>query len=266
MGNTAAGQSIFSSIALALSFLVPAVVAAQRSGKPSPPSPLHGTNFIGAYIGGNLTAAAVDKGQIPAPNSSFSPSGPGGAGFEFGLTFSRLMPDLFVSTSTTAEFRLHYARLVGLSVADGTVSGYDESGSRRELSVSQSTTITTTIAGGELRFAFDTRPMAQATPTILLGITVGHIADMEYQTDYDPAGVVVNNSNGVPDGSVLPARRWFYSALHLGGGGRISLGDPATSPAIVPEVEFLVPLTSLSRFSNWLTFGIRGAIGLRWPL
>lgn len=258
------GRSIFSPIVFFL--LAHAVVMAQRPGKPTPPSPLHGYNFIGIYVGGNATASVVDEGQIPAPNSSFVPSGPSGVGFDFSLSFSRLMPALFLSTSTTAEFRLHYSRLIGTSRASGTVLTHDGAGGKNEVLVHQSTGITTTITGGELRLAFDTRPMAGATPTILVGATFGHIADIEYDTHYDPADVVRNNDNGVPEGSILPARRWFYSALHLGGGGRISLGDPATSPAIVPEIELIVPLTSLTRYSNWLPFGIRGGIGLRWPL
>lgn len=262
MGIAAVGRAVFAPVVLL--FCVWGVAAAQRPARASSPSPLRGSNFLGVHVGGNLTGSVVDDGQIPVPNGSFSPGGPGGAGFQFGLSFGRLMPDLFVSTATTAEFRLHYARLIGTSTASGLVRSPEGGGS--EVPVAQKTTVSTTIAGGELRLAFDTRPMAKATPTVLLGLAVGHIADMRYDTEYDPAGIVRINDNGVPEGSVLPARRWFYSALHLGGGARLSLGDPATSPAIVPEVEVIIPFTSLSRYANWLPFGIRGGIGLRWPL
>lgn len=246
--------------------LAQAAATAQSTRRGGSPSPLHGYDFIGFYAGGNVVASAVDDGLIPAANGSFMLSSPGGAGFEFGLSFGRLMPSLFVSMSTTAEFRLLYKRLIGTSTGTGIVARPDEDGRLIDVPVRQSTTVTTTIAGGQLLFSFDTRRMAQATPTVLLGATFGHITDVQYQTEYSPANAVANNTDGVPEGGIIPARRWFYAAAHIGAGARISLGDPATSPAIVPEIEAVIPLTSLARYNTWVPFGLRAGVELRWPL
>lgn len=260
MGSVVSGRSTL--LFLGLFCICSHIVVAQRSGRVDP---LRGTNFIQASVSGNLTLALTDPGLFPALNSSFSLSAPGGAGFGVGLSYARLMPDLFVSTATTAELRLFYTRLIETASGSGVVQSNGRTG-QGEVLVRQATTATATIVGVEPRFSFETRPMAKATPTILLGATLGHVTDMQFNTEYSPENVVPGSGDGLPEGGAVPDRRWFYAALHIGSGGRISLGDAADSPAIIPEVEVIIPLTSLARYSNWLPFGIRAGLGVRWPM
>ena len=247
-------------------FFLPCLITYNVQGQrqDSDTSPLDGSNFIGVYVGGALSVASIDEGIVPSPNNSFSLSAPSGSGLEVGVSFSRLMPALFLSTSTTAEARLFYSSQATTSSGFGVVHGIG--GSDQGRSVRQSTTSTITIAGLQSRLIFDTRKMAETTPTVSIGLTLGHIADIRYETEYTPPGIIENNENGLPSGSNATARRWFYAAAHIGGGGRISLGDPATSPAILPEAELIIPMTSFARTEQWIAFGIRAGIGLRWPL
>ena len=229
-------------------------------------SPLDGTGFLGAHVSFGGTLGVLDEGVIPGVNSSFDMGSPTGSGFEIGVSMSRLMPALFLSTSTTAEARLFYSRNVSSTSGFGNVSG--ASGSDKGLLVSQTTSAVTTITGVQGRLLFDTRKMQQLTPVVQIGVTLGHVLDIRYETEYRPAEQVniPDNGSGLPTGTVAPERRWFYAAAHIGGGGRFSLGDPATSPAIVPEVELVIPITSFARSSQWISFGVRAGVGLRWPL
>lgn len=229
-------------------------------------SPLDGTNFISVHGSVAGTLGVLDDGLIPGVNSSFDMGAPTGNGFEIGISMSRLMPILFLSTSTTAEARFFYSRNVSSTSGFGNVEG--SAGNDKGYLVSQVTSATTTIAGLQGRLIFDTQKMQQVTPVVQIGLTLGHILDIHYETEYKPAGAVniPDNGNGLPAGTAAPDRRWFYAAAHIGGGGRFSLGDPATSPAIVPEVELIIPVTSYARSAQWIMFGVRAGIGLRWPL
>ncbi len=227
-------------------------------------APLDGSNFIGGHFSGAFTIASIDEGLIPNPNNSFILSSPTGNGFEVGLSVSRLMPNLFLSTSTTAEARFFYSRQNSSSSGFGIVNGMN--GTDKGYTLEQSTSATITTVGLQSRLIFDTRNMEQITPTVSIGVTLGHITDILYETQYTPSGVLQNPDGGLPAGTSAPERRWFYAAAHIGGGGRISLGDPATSPAILPEIELTIPMTSFARSAQWIAFGVRAGIGLRWPL
>lgn len=250
-----------SSVILLLFFVVPHLLA-QKTQEHN--APLDGSTFIGGHFNGAFTIASIDEGVIPGSNGSFTLSSPTGNGFEVGLSVSRLMPNLFLSTSTTAEARFFYGRQSSSSSGFGVVSAMN--GTDKAYTVEQSTSATITTVGLQSRLIFDTRKMERTTPTVSIGVTLGHITDILYETQYTPSGVLQNPDGGLPAGTSAPERRWFYAAAHIGGGGRISLGDPATSPAILPELELIIPMTSFARSSQWIAFGLRAGIGLRWPL
>lgn len=228
--------------------------------------PLDGYNFLSVSGSFLPTVASIEDGVIPTPNDSFRFGTPSGAGYEFGISWSRLMPKLFVESSTTFDLRLSWLQMSQEFSARGTLEEIASNGERTEREVRQ-----TTVGRGDVialggRISFDTRQMGQLTPTIIVGGTIGHIVNIAYSTTFDPGANIPVSEFGLPLTGPTPDRRYLFGALHLGFGGRLNLGSPAHSVALVPEVELQIPVTSLLKEAEWIPFGLRIGLALRFPL
>ncbi|MCB0712912.1 MAG: hypothetical protein KDD67_11340 [Ignavibacteriae bacterium] len=262
MGRTEVFQSVLLSTVLfcALAF-VPLNAQDYSTMKP-----LDGYDFLS--VSGSLlpTVASIDPGVIPTPNESFRFGTPSGSGHELGISWSRLLPKLFVRSSTTFDLRLSWLRISQEFSARGRLEELGDNGKLIEREVRQ-----TTVGSGDVialggRFSFDTRQMKQMTPTIIVGGTVGHIVNIKYQTTFDSGANIPVSELGLPLTGPTPDRRYLFGALHLGFGGRFNFGVPSQSVALVPEVELQIPVTSLLKVADWIPFGIRFGLALRVPL
>ena len=201
-----------------LSFFL--VVPAQLFGQTSTvDSPLDGHNFVSLHGGVVPTVASLDDGVIPVPNETFTWNSPSGVGYEVGLSWSRFMPKLFVSTSTTFDLRLSWTRIQEDMSATGEIEGIVN---EEDPSLKQQTEAEIDMVTLGLRFAFDTNPMAQVSPTISLGGTFGQILGIDYKTTFDPAYQIPLSEFGLPTTGPTPNRRFFYGALHVGVGARLT--------------------------------------------
>ena len=229
-------------------------------------TPLDGFNSLSLTASFLPTVSSIDEEVIPVPNPTFAFSSPSGVGHEVGISWSRLMPKLFVSTSTTFDLRLSWIKLEQVLSASGLIEIKGNGGEPVLEPVQQQTTGVANIIALGARFAFDTQPMAQISPTITVGGSLGQIIGIDYETTFDPEGAAPVSEFGLPTTGPTPDRRFFYGALHLGVGGRFNLGNPEHSIALIPESELVIPLTSLLKDGFWIPLGVRLGLGIRLPL
>ncbi|MGE3800546.1 MAG: hypothetical protein AB7H80_05965 [Candidatus Kapaibacterium sp.] len=266
MSNNVSRTKVFQLVALSTVVFCLIAFAPLRGQDYSTMKPLDGYDFLS--VSGSLlpTVASIEGGVIPTPNDSYRFGTPSGPGHELGISWSRLLPKLFVKNSTTFDLRLSWLRMSQEFSARGSLEELTDNGKLIEREVRQ-----TTVGQGDVialggRFSFDTRQMKQITPTIIVGGTIGHIVNIRYQTTFDSGANIPVSEFGLPLTGPTPDRRYLFGALHLGFGGRFNFGVPSQSVALVPEVELQIPVTSLLKDADWIPFGLRFGLALRFPL
>ena len=237
-------------------------LAAQKG---PPPKPLDGHNFISVSAGLLPSFGILDERAIPKPNESFDSGVSFGVGHECGISWSRMMPQLFVSTSTTFDLRLSWMRFSQNITATGMVWGRDSFGDFVEKEVRQRTVGRVDVIGVGARLAFDRQLMGESATTITIGGTVGHILGIDYRTSFDPPEEIPLSEFGLPTTGPTPDRRYLFATLHLGMGGRFSLGPVERSVTIAPDVELQIPMSSFLKERYWLQIGLRLGFSVRFP-
>jgi hypothetical protein len=200
------------------------------------------------------------------PNG-YSVDDPAGFGYDVAVIWARQMPNLFLTRPsspaerddpsrsyrrfTTFEVRLSYSRLGG--------RGGIHDVARNAVGTS-SLDYRFDVVAIEPRLAFDFGPMSSpSSGRFTLGGVLGHIAAARFASAADITA---------PEASAPPEEfRDFYGAMLLGFGGRIGFGSNGhDAAALVPCVDLLIPLTSISIGSTWLPFSVRLGLGIQWPI
>ncbi|MEO5928418.1 MAG: hypothetical protein ABIR47_00665 [Candidatus Kapaibacterium sp.] len=244
-------------------------------------SVLAGVDRIGIYAGVNAGLQLIEAKVLPLPPGGSAPvNTPAGISGAFGIVYSRPMPNFFVTRLpavtdpgdtarlyrklTTFQVRLLYNRIYGSSEIAGE---YPRAGSDENVPVLQTVRSAIDIVAAEPALLFDLAPMGErASPMISLGVSLGHINAVGLNSELTPTGPGADTVMLKPDVTRhFTVTRTFYAALLLGGGGRINLGG-AGAPVLVPQLELMIPLTSIATEAGWLPLGIRLGLGFHYPL
>ncbi len=229
-------------------------------------TPLTGKDLIGAYGGGNAGFIGISEGLLSGLPPEYRVTDPGGIGHQYGVVYARQMPNLFVSRPPAAG-QVDPGRLYRkISTFELRVlhSRYEGSGRVRNISSPEaprrSLSYQVDLFHLEPRFSFDILPMGRgSSPRFNIGAAFGSIARAE---------IMMDRTATEPAVAIEQAEfRSFYSALVLGFGYRFNIGESGYgSSMIAPDVDIVIPFTSLSEYWNWLPFALRFGVTVGVPL
>lgn len=243
-------------------------VAQDRRGEAVPDkSTFAGYDMIALYGGGNGSLLSIRSGVLFWLPTEYRVNDPAGFGYDVAVAYVRQMPNLFVTTPssaaerddsarayrrfTTFELRASYSRLQGVG------SIYDAVGSSVG---TPALDYTLDLLAIEPRLTFDFSSMSSpSSGRFTVGGIFGHIVGARF---------AAGSGLSMPDASTPPEEfRTFYGAMSFGFGGRIGFGvNGYDAPALVPCVDLVIPLTSVAKGSTWLPFSLRMGLGVQWPL
>ncbi len=241
---------------------------AQHSGifstyDPSDTSPLAGYEMVGFTGGFDASYNAIERSLYAGvPDGTTDLNSPIGIGGYAGFSYIRMMPNLFVTNPSTLKEQYdperHYRKMTTFEMrfVYRSSTGHATTSSIVDGSVVESASETNIeVAIAEPRFTFDLLPMtSQVNPGITIGGSFGHILEATISSE-----TTGTSSDGMPQ-TVESGfnRRWFYSAVFIGGSMRFSLGENiGRDPAIVPEFDIVIPMTSVAAQESWLPFALR---------
>ncbi|MDB5034343.1 MAG: hypothetical protein JWQ98_1584 [Chlorobi bacterium] len=280
--NCSTTSAILLLIALIPASCLHAQTSDDDSGAPGE-SALAGVDRIGIYAGANAGLQLIEGKVLPFPPGGIAPvNSPAGISGAAGIVYSRLLPNLFITRPpagadsgdtarlyrkiTTFQIRFLYNRIAGASQIAGE---YPRAGGDENVPVRQTVSSTIDIVAAEPALLFDLASMgSRASPMMSLGISLGHINAAVLNSELTPTGPGADTITLKPDVTRhFTVTRTFYAALLLGGGARINLGSGVMdSPAIVPQLELVIPLTSIAAEARWLPLGLRIGVGFHYPL
>ncbi len=234
------------------------------SAQSSEGGPLDGVNALVIEGGSGFVSSGVRDGVIPPVDPSITLGDLSGTTTSLGLYFERPMPSFFVSRGVTLRaglfYRAYHQTIEGagtVTLDDGAIPAY------------QRTTMSTELLSTSLALRIHTTAReARLIPTVDVGLSLGHLLSVSYQTESDPIFFPEGANDGFPGTGNVPDRRFFHGTIDLGVGMAIALGRPNRSIAIIPSIALHAAMGSLTkrRGEEITPFIVDGAIGIRLPL